>query len=136
MPATVLSNSNYEIIDINDVPDPDDPENPDANYSSFELSFDYDDPDGDANAFQDDGGEPYGASLLVEFQFHNDGNYYSVDRTEYLVGVDGYSGTIYIDQPIRFDDREGVDITFTLTDGDGNQSNALLLTIDRPDGAN
>jgi hypothetical protein len=118
----------YSLLGLNTITDPEGG----LNYSNFELGFDYLDINGDAN-------EASGASLNVEFQFfylEGDANFYEVDMTQALVGIDGFSGSVLFEQPIRFDNTNGVIIRFILTDGYGNTSNALELTINRPEGAN
>ena len=121
---TQLSNPDYSLLGLNNIIDPEDG----PNFSNFALSFDYRDINGDAN-------REAGATLNVEYQFI-DGKYYSVDKSDVLIGIDGYSGSILFEQRIRFEVTSGVIVTFTIIDGDGNRSNALPLTIKRPPNAN
>jgi hypothetical protein len=123
--APVLSNPNYSLVGLNDTEDP----QGGSNYSTFNLSFDFFDIDGDAN-------EAAGATLDVQYQFTGGGNFFEVDHTDDLVGVNGYEDTVQLEEHIRFDDRSGLVVTFILTDGAGHNSNSLQMTIDRPSGAN
>jgi chitodextrinase len=120
-----LSNPNFDLIGLNDTPDPE--EGP--NYSTFSFSFDFRDINGDAN-------EAAGAILMVEYQFTDGGRYFEVDHTDALYGVDGYDDTVQFVERVRFDDRDSVIVTLILTDGAGNNSAPLQLTVDRPEGAN
>jgi hypothetical protein len=124
--ASTLSNPVYSIVGLNNRADP----LGGLPYSTFNIGFDYSDINGDANA-------EAGASLNIQYQFSGvDGRYFEEDRTDVLSGINGYSGSVRFDVYIRFDDRTGVVITFTLTDGGRNISNALELNINRPEGAN
>lgn len=121
---TTLSNAGYSLVILNECTKSDGG----LPYSTFNLSFDYSDANGDAN-------QAAGATLAVDYEFVG-GNKFQVDQTASLAGADGFSGSIEFDQCIRFDDRSQLNVTFTLTDGDGNASDGLLLSITRPLGAN
>ncbi len=121
-----LSNSDYSIVGLNNCVDP----QGGLPYNTFNIGFEYSDINGDANA-------EAGASLRIQYQFGGvAGRYFEENRTDVLSGINGYSGSIHFDKCIRFDDRPSLVITFTLTDGGNNTSNALDLSINRPEGAN
>jgi hypothetical protein len=122
--APVLSNPDYSLVGLNDTEDP----QGGLNYSTFNLGFSFYDNDGDAN-------EAAGATLTARYQFTG-GNFFEVDHTDALVGVDGYEGTVRFEENIRFDNQDALVVTFILTDGAGHNSNSLQMTIDRPSGAN
>ena len=122
--APTLTNAAYSLVILNDCTESDGG----LPHSTFNLSFDYNDINGDAN-------QAAGAVLGVDYQFVG-GRNFQEDQSAALTGTEGFSGSIQFEKCIRFDNTSELDVTFSLTDGDGNPSDALLLNIARPTGAN
>jgi hypothetical protein len=120
----MLSNPVYSLVGLNNYVDP----AGGLPYSTYNIGFDYSDINGDANV-------EAGATLRLQAQFIG-GYYYDNDMTHVLSGINGYSGSVRFDVHIRWDITTRVVETITLTDGGGNISNAIEITIDRPEGAN
>jgi hypothetical protein len=88
--------------------------------SCFVLQFFYDDPDGDAH-------KSSGATVLALA-----GN----DATEgSSFGGDGFAGAISTPLCFRFDGSDSRNVSVTLVDGSGKESNRLTINITAPDGA-
>jgi hypothetical protein len=95
--------------------------------SSFQVNFDYSDPDGNGptNISQ--------AKMSVAWDFPDccDGSFDNYTWNSSVSG-DGYSGTVITKQCYRFGNNSYVDVTMTIEDLIGSKSNPLTVRIEKP----
>ena len=83
----------------------------------FGISFDYEDPNGDAHKSQ-------GATVDMGF-----------DMTPWSTFTgDGFNGSVTGNRCVGFSSNAPVNIPVTLTDGEGNESNTIVIGINKPEG--
>jgi len=100
-----------------------------ANGTQFRWTIEFSDPDGDVVA-----------PVLMEWStsFNPSGTTKSallIIPGAAITGEGGLSGSISQTQCLRFVEQESVDITLSIYDQVGNQSNPRTLRIERPEGA-
>jgi hypothetical protein len=124
-PRPQLSNFSYAVLALNL------PECPSglANGTQFRWTIEFSDPDGDVVP-----------PVLMEWRtsFNPSGTTKSallLIPSGAVTGDDGLSGSITQTQCLRFVEQESVDITLSIYDQVGNQSNPRTLRIERPEGA-
>ncbi len=127
-PPPVMSNVNHSLIELND-------ElrctlsSPPA--SSFEVTFDYSDPNGNGptNISQ--------ARLRIDYVFQSSGSgtFNNYTYRSSLSG-DGYSGTATTTQCYRFGTNSYVDVTMSIEDAGGARSAEVTHRITKPNGSN
>jgi hypothetical protein len=102
--------------------------------SRFRLEIEYVDPDGDVY--------PEGAAMLAEWEFLPPPG----QSGTFIFGEESYSDVVFTGSPsaghasgtvcVQFNSWTEIQFTITLRDAGGNSSNALVVTIPRPEGAN
>ncbi|MEJ2237619.1 MAG: PKD domain-containing protein, partial [Gemmatimonadales bacterium] len=127
LPNPILSNVTGRLVTLND-PEICGYQDPDG--SLFQFDMNYTDADGDVNQST--------AVLTVAYQFigGSSGQFQQPPEAGLTVGGDGFSGTITSYVCNVFGNATGVTEMFTLQDSQGNPSNTLSITVDRPGGAN
>ncbi len=121
----IISDAAWELIQLND---------PICNLygdtlgSSFLITFDYSDSDGNGpvNITQ-----AKGECLLQGFSDCCDGGFNNYTWNSSLIG-DGYSGTATTKQCYQFGNNNYVDVTMTIEDLIGSRSNPLTIRIPKP----
>lgn len=124
--APVLSNFSYTVEELNLEECP-----PSGlqNSTLFRWTIDYDDVNGDVVApLRMLWGTSFTPSGIAKAA-------YLVLPAEAIVDGDGYSGTIAQTQCVRFVEESSIDITVSILDEEGNQSESSTLHIVRPEGA-
>jgi hypothetical protein len=125
--APVISGLSWEQLQVND--------STCGNLGTrFELYFDYSDSDGDILIAGD---SLAGTPIQLFWWFRPDGFSGSSPLTA-AVGGTGFSGSVAFQMCIAYQvtANTSVDLTFSLTDGAGLQSNSLFTNIPRPVGGN
>jgi hypothetical protein len=98
--------------------------------SSFTVSFDYADGEGDVVSTVD-------SAITVSYVFRPSGSGGSFDGTPFSSWTgDGFTGSIDTFQCYLFGGASSVDVTITLEDMAGNVSNGITVNIPAPSGAN
>lgn len=132
--APTISTPNYSLFQLND---------PNCSYnvppnplgSSFTVTFNYTDPEGNGPT------DISQAHLHIgwHFLYGTDGSWtdYTWPNSSYTyIGGDGFSGTVTSLQCYFFGSNSSVDLTMTIKDLPGATSNPLTLTINKPEGSN
>ena len=122
----VLSNFSYVLLALNldECPPTGLPES-----SQFTWSVEFSDPNGDVSP---------PVTMHWQSQFSPSGTLKAATltiREDAISAAGNFSGTITQRQCVRFGEQASIDITLQILDGDGNESNPILLRIERPTGA-
>jgi hypothetical protein len=126
--APVLSGLSVQLLALNDSTSCN-PQSPPG--SVFRFTMNYTDQDGDVDAT---------AVLLTEYEYlpsgSGSGSFTQPPESGLTITGDGFSGQVRSLTCIAFAFTTGTQQTFTLYDANGNESNSVSITLDKPDGAN
>ncbi len=122
----LLSNFSYVLSELNldECPPTGFPES-----SQFTWSVEFSDPNGDVTP---------PVTMHWQSQFNPSGTLRAATLTipeDAISAAGDFSGTITQRQCVRFGEQANIDITVLILDNDGNESNPILLRINRPPGA-